>query len=236
MAVTWTQIRERLQAHAIANGEWAGIPTPVSHSALQVESKYPWKLDGFKLVNDGKDHDSGLLPGEKLRNSFYVWERNCHVMMVEGPDGITRGFKLPLDRPGERIRFMFDTMGVAAEGAWSIEAEDRAMEKLSEMIPEHKFRMYKLTGVFPEKSSRSNVTYLFRRCRPTIATAPAPGGSQEILTCLCLHPIGYYQETWAGVMVPTDCVIAHLCYMRGDERGYWAKANHHCMRDTRSGV
>jgi hypothetical protein len=60
-----------------------------------------------------------------------------------------------------------------------------------------------LTGHFPEISKRSGVTYLFRRGRPTIALRQ----DEEVnyaLCALCLHPIGYYGDTWAGVMCPTD--------------------------------
>ena len=39
--------------------------------------------------------------------------------------------------------------------------------------------------------------------------------------------IGYYGNTWAGVMCPTDEVIAHLLMMRGSEEKFWANANQH---------
>lgn len=53
------------------------------------------------------------------------------------------------------------------------------------------------------------------------------GDAMQILAALCLHPIGFYQGTWAGSMVPTDEVIAHLLLMRGDEPLYWRRANQH---------
>jgi hypothetical protein len=56
------------------------------------------------------------------------------------------------------------------------------------------------------------------------------------LCALCLHPIGYYGDTWAGVMCPTDEVIAHLLMMRGSEEKYWANANQHPIDHPAAGV
>jgi hypothetical protein len=38
---------------------------------------------------------------------------------------------------------------------------------------------------------------------------------------LCMHPIAYYEDSWAGAMCPTDDVIAALMMMRGDEPMFW---------------
>jgi hypothetical protein len=37
-------------------------------------------------------------------------------------------------------------------------------------------------------------------------------------------------------MVPTDDVIAHLLFMRGDEAGYWGQANHHSASAPEAGL
>jgi hypothetical protein len=88
-------------------------------------------------------------------------------------------------------------------------------------------KYYLLIGMFLETSKRSGVTYLFRKLAPTVATKAGPDDEMRVLTTLCLHPIGHYENTPCGVMVPTDDVIAHLLLMRGDEAKFWAKANHH---------
>jgi hypothetical protein len=92
-----------------------------------------------------------------------------------------------------------------------------------------------LAGAFLETSPRSKVIYLFRRCRPTIALVNARDEKIRILAVLCLHPIGYYANSFAGVMVPTDDVIAHLMLMRADERRFWSKANHHHLWEREAG-
>ena len=56
------------------------------------------------------------------------------------------------------------------------------------------------------------------------------------LCALCLHPIGYYGDTWAGVMCPTDEVIAHLLMMRGSEEKIWANSNQHPVDHPNAGV
>lgn len=83
-------------------------------------------------------------------------------------------------------------------------------------------------GTFLERSKRSGIVYMFRKLRPTIAITPHhPDGDLRVLCGLCLHPLGYYQESHAGAMVPTDDVIAHLVLMRGDEHRLWKQATQH---------
>ena len=79
------------------------------------------------------------------------------------------------------------------------------------------------------------------RHAPTVAQTRAvlqsvPDISGYALCALCLHPIGYYGDTWAGVMCPTDEVIAHLLMMRGSEEKFWANANQHPLERPAAGV
>jgi hypothetical protein len=39
--------------------------------------------------------------------------------------------------------------------------------------------------------------------------------------------MGRYDGTFAGVMPPTDEVVADLLAMRGDEHFFWRKSNQH---------
>lgn len=100
---------------------------------------------------------------------------------------------------------------------------------------ETQWRSYILAGTFVETSKRSGVKYIFRKLRPTVALREHEGGLRCIAV-LCLHPLGYYQETWCGTLAPTDDVLAHLLMMRGDERKYWAKAEHHRPWETEAGM
>jgi hypothetical protein len=122
-----------------------------------------------------------------------------------------------------------------AAAVWPIEAEEKAIQKLATLIDRNSFELYCLTGHFPEESKRSHVTYLFRKGRPTIALRLGDEGGYP-LCALCLHPIGYYGDTWAGVMCPTDEVIAHLLMMRACEEKFWANANQHPIDHPSAGV
>jgi hypothetical protein len=135
--------------------------------------------------------------------------------------------------PADRLSFMIRTLDAAA--AWPFEAEQKALQKLATFIPRHLFELYCLTGHFAEVSKRSQVTYLFRKGKPTIAIRQDEEYGYP-LCALCLHPIGYYGNTWAGVMCPTDEVIAHLLMMRGSEEKYWANANQHPIDHPAAGV
>jgi len=90
------------------------------------------------------------------------------------------------------------------------------------------------TDTTSRETSRK-VTYLFRKGRPTIAMREREECAYW-LCALCLHPIGYYGDTWAGVMCPTDEVIAHLLMMRGSEEKFWANANQHPIDHPAAGV
>ena len=57
-----------------------------------------------------------------------------------------------------------------------------------------------------------------------------------MLCAPCLHPIAYYDGSWAGAMCPTDDVIAHLALMRGDEHMFWRRANQHAPWRREAGV
>jgi hypothetical protein len=140
--------------------------------------------------------------------------------------------------PAARLSFLIGTMGVF--DAWDMEAEEMAMEKLHELINDRMYDMYRMTGAFMEQSERSRVTYLFRRSRPTLALSATDLSAEDkpmaCLAALCMHPIGYYERTWAGVMCPTDDVIAHLLLMRGDERKFWAQSNQHSLHMVEAGI
>lgn len=116
------------------------------------------------------------------------------------------------------------TMGCAV--AWDLNAEAKALETLQGLVTPHAYRTYLLTGMFLETSPRSRVTYCFRRLRPTVAIGRGKQpDTTSILCCLCLHPIGFYADTWAGAMCPTDDLLSHLFLMRADEHFFWKKAN-----------
>lgn len=115
-----------------------------------------------------------------------------------------------------------------AADAWGIEQESNALRTLGELVKHRAFKQYLLTGMFMETSKRSGLTYVFRRLRPTVVLTPhTDDGKIRILTTLCLHPIAYYQGSWAGAMCPSDDVIAHLALMRGDEHMFWKRSNQH---------
>ena len=65
-----------------------------------------------------------------------------------------------------------------------------------------------------------------RRLKPTVAIR-SEGERLRILCCMCMHPIAYYEDSWAGAMCPTDDVLAHLMLMRGDEKMFWRQSNQH---------
>lgn len=227
-------IRNALRYIAAERELWAGIPMPLSGERLIVEPNYP-HAKAFEETPEEAEAENP--EGWRLRNSFWSDHRLATILVMENRDGrITFGVNSGIHHLDHDIR----TMGCS--DAWGIEQEARALATLAQLLPHHAFKRYLLSGMFLETSARSGVTYLFRKLRPTLAISPRPYGLKmrnlglHILAALCLHPIAYYEGSWAGAMCPTDDVIAHLMLCRGDEHMFWRRANQHCAIRPEAGL
>lgn len=212
-------LRNALRHIAKEKNEWAGVPMPLTGERLVLEPSYPYadlsKLGAPAATADAEDK------GLRLRSRFWSTHRSSWVLIIERANGtITHG----LDAGIHHLDHDLHTLGCS--DAWGIEQESTAVKLLGTLVRHRAFKQYMLTGAFLETSRRSGVTYMFRRLKPTVALSSRTG-HLRILCTLCLHPIGYYDGSWAGSLCPTDDVIAHLMLMRGDEAMFWRRANHH---------
>lgn len=234
VALSWDEVRAFTEAAAKHLRMWEGIPVPVPDQPLRLYKGHP--MESMFAEPEKVDAE----PEIKLRNSWWSWRESAWIYVYEDEQGRRKHAveRHAPDRSMERLDYWLMTLGASI--AWKHEAEQVARQKLREMITPHAWRCYDLTGAFLEGSKRSRVTYLFRRSRPTVAMVPSKRGdenaSMKVLAVLCLHPIGYYEGSWAGAMVPTDDVLAHLLMMRGDERLYWRKANQHEPASPQAGL
>lgn len=187
---------------------------PLDGEDLVVEPSYPW-AEIFARKSDPDDDD-----GWRLRNKWYSRRHRQDILLME-KDGKVDWGSLPAFH---HISHALRTVGCSV--AWGIEQEGMAVQLLGTMVRHHAFKQYLLTGMFLETSKRSGVTYLFRKLRPTVALSTR-GNETRILACLCMHPIAYYADSWAGAMCPTDDVVAHLSLMRADEHMFWKRCNQH---------
>lgn len=233
MPATWESVLEAVNEHAKEQGVWGGAPLPIDGMKLVVEPRYPWQgLNGcgFNLPEEPEPGPSDFC----LRNHWTDKLRG-HVVYVCEENGKAFSLKEPLNWPEQRHKMEISVLGVASSPAWTIDAELRAMEKLRSHLNEHRWKQYVLCGMFLETSKRSGVTYLFRKLRPTLAIK-AKGATMKILAALCLHPVGYYQGSYAGSHVPSDDVCAHLLMCRADEHYFWRKCNQHSPWNLEAGV
>lgn len=214
-----SHVRNQLRLIAQHAGEWAGIPLPLEGEDLIIEPQY---RAAAALTSKSADPDARPPEEqERIRNEFYSSHKRANVIIWNEPSGRV---EWGLEWHHNNFDIELRTMGLSA--AWGIEQEGNAVQTLAGLVRHHQFKQYMLTGSFLERSRRSGVYYQFRRCKPTIATSIATG-ELKILAILCMHPIAYYRNTWAGAMCPTDDVIAHLMLMRGDEKLYWRRCNQH---------
>jgi hypothetical protein len=210
-------LRNALRAISRDKDEWAGIPMPLENQPLVIEPTYPRAAE-IALI--GQAPPEPKPPGYRLRNIFWSSRKRGDVIVWNEHEKLQYGLS-----PGYH-HFTQDLCTLGASDAWGLEQEASAIQLLATLLRHRQFKQYLLTGMFLETSERSGVAYCFRKLRPTVAISYR-GPQLKILCAMCLHPIGYYSATWAGVMAPTDDVIAHLMLMRGDEHMFWKRSNQH---------
>jgi hypothetical protein len=211
-----------------------GMPLPLPGIGLTLHPAFPRAqelADSLENPREPSSQPSGLF----RRNIFWSTRRQgyVHIWSEGGELGKGGTLQWTLVKGPNRIEMEMRTL--RASFAWGGRQEWLANEKLSTLIDLDRFKGYALCGMFEEISRRSGVRYVFRRLKPTIAISNRTG-QRKILACLCLHPIGYYKGSFAGAMVPTDDVIAHLLMMRTDEAGFWRDANHHPSDRVEAGL
>lgn len=228
-------LRNGLKQIAADRGDWAGIPMPLEGHRLIINPKFQ---DAALLGEIGQKPPEPDEPGLKLRNQFYSGERRCDVLIWEKDGKIEWGLNAAFHH------FQHDLLTMGASVVWGVEQEHNALQLLATLLKPHAFKYYLMTGMFLEKSDRSGLTYMFRRLKPTVVIDSREGESMRyeigetearhrkddmprIICCLCMHPIAYYEGSWAGAMCPSDDVIAHLMMMRGDEAMFWRRSNQH---------
>jgi hypothetical protein len=213
-------LRRGLKMVAAEKKEWAGIPMPLTGEHLVIEPTYPKakELMEFNALPAVTEEDTT----KRIRNVFYSGKKGRDVVIWD--DTVTG--KVDWGAPGRVNHFGLDLKTLGCSEAWGIEQEHNALQLLGTLIKHRPFKQYLLTGMFLETSKRSNITYVFRKLRPTIALS-MHGEESRVLAALCQHPIGYYAGSWAGAMCPTDDVIAMLMLMRGDEHMLWKRSNQH---------
>lgn len=239
----WPVYRYLFDRFASAVDEWQGIPLPLPGQRLVLETRHPMRGLIDKLERATTEERSFTCSTADvaedpliIRNRWWSWSKNAWINVVQEHGKIRAVVdRVAPDHSMEKLRMGMMTMGCA--DAWTLEAEYRARDNLKALLSERQWQMYELTGSFLESSERSGVMYWFRRLRPTVALVNDPKiESMRCLAVMCFHSIGYYAETFAGALVPSDDVASHLIFMRGDEAGYWRVANQHKPDSAEAGL
>lgn len=235
-SVKWETITQELNAIGERHGCEYGVPMPSGnnedglHKMVTARGTPLRNTVGyaqFRTELEGEAAEQGMA----IRNS---WEEfgDRTAMIVNTNEGPMAYWEYH-----SRVRKLMKSMGVRMDAYHlTVEAEMKAMESLKAKLNDSQYRCYVLNGMFPERSKRSNIRYMFRKGFPTVAISYHGNEKGRVLACLCMHPFGYYAGTWAGMMTPTDEVIAALLMMRGDEAKFWGKSGQWRAGDPRSGL
>jgi len=166
------------------------------------------------------------------------WEPSPRAVVAYSVKG---KFKVRVeDRSKERFDMYVKSL-LCQAGAVDSDAELKAMLALKKRINDNQWDSYLLGNAFPETSTRSGVTYIFRKGLPTIAMrcvkrTDRPGEERNFLAALCSHPLGWYSGTHVGCYPPSDEVLANLLCMRADEHELWKKSHQHGINDTQAAI
>jgi hypothetical protein len=221
-------LRNGLRQIAKDRDVWAGIPMPLDGEQLVIHPRYPFATEMMAICAKTDEKETNESDDIKIRNQFWSDRLKAEVYIWQADNG---KIVATVDHKPHHISLDLHTLGCSQ--AWGIEQEHNAIQLLGTLLRHHQFKQYLLTGMFLERSERSGLSYMFRRLKPTVVldARDKDAASTRILACLCMHPISYYQGTWAGGMCPTDDVVAHLMMMRGDEHLFWKRSNqHHPLR------
>lgn len=216
----------------------AGLPMPIPGMPLEL---HPRVDSEFRALVGRLERDVDATPPVPLppqhhrRNIFWSTRKRGYVHLWSEGGELGKGGSLRWRLVKAATRFDLERRTLQAAFVWGGRQEWKANEKLCDKIGIERFKDYAMTGAFEEQSLRSGLTYLFRRLKPTVVLSRRTG-EEKILTCLCLHPLGYYKRSFAGALVPTDDVLAHLTLMRTDEPYLWRAANHHPPDRPESGI
>jgi hypothetical protein len=182
------------------------------------------------------------LGGDHAKNGWYerriFWSDRLNTYIGIWENRETRKVKLKIYRQEDKTSYKLDLYTntcTAAAAAYDLAAEQKAMDKLRGHLTEAQFKCYFSTGTFYEKSKRTGLTYIFRRCRPTLVYRDGKE-CRNFIAALCVHPQGYYSGSWAGTLVPSDDIITHVMMMRADEAKYWRISTQHSRHSPQADI
>jgi hypothetical protein len=244
--LSYADVRRIISRWMWEQGEfYGGAPIPVEGLGLTVEPTFAKAYPGLEAIAargrarppEGEvrihvDTVENTEPDEYIVNEWFCRRWSARVVVTRSAkDGRGRCYLEPEQPEYKKISYMANSL--AACSVHDLGAEYTAMTKLKGHLTEFQYAQYELLGYFGEASPRSNVLYIFRRARPTVALSKRSG---KFLCALCMHPIAYYNESFVGAMTPTDDLLAHLLLMRADEHFFWRRCNQHPYTMANAGI
>lgn len=169
-----------------------------------------------------------------------TWYPNKRVLVeVFRNSAGTRYLHLPRRRKQHRRWALIIRSDAVRMRVTNRKAEEKARANLIEKLSGRQKRELLLTGAFTEVGG-SGIHYRITFNRPTIAyrVVGCEGRAKvlEFRAALCLHPLGFYSDTFTGCLPPSEDMLTHLLMIRADEHGFWKKSEQHTCDDPLGGL
>lgn len=189
-----------------------------------------------RQLNQVTDVDGEVWKIQRCWTTKRPWKGELGLVVVARNERTRRLRTVFVPRKPWVRRYGFFTATLAMRTQYTfLEAELKARSRLFEALSESQRRSYTIADTVAEKG-RSGIVYLLRKDRPTLAIRIDADEVETVLCALCLHPTGYYTDTWAGVTPPSDEILTHLLMIRSSEYFYWRKANQIPLERENSGI
>lgn len=241
--ISYDDMAEIMDRIAQKHGFEGGIPLP--HITDKNESEHPLVMADHAPLSIVTNATYRTEYAQRVARTWKTKIINSWDVLGDHTVSIVRSENGPMwmkeYQAGTRLRKLLADIAIRSDvRTMTAEAELRAMESLKEKINAQQYRTYVLSGMFIERSPRSDLHYIFRKGRPTLVLSfhgeEAKEAGGRVIAALCMHAMGFYQFSHVGVCCPSDEVIAQLLYMRGDEHGFWKKSGQWKASDPRSGI
>jgi hypothetical protein len=187
--VSWEDIQTLVAEVSGQHGLDSGVPIPWDEelrNRMVFASQTPLQWAGYREQAQTEIEEE-IRCQVQVRNSWDVpGDYSAVILEMEGKPVLLKEY-----HAGRRLKKLWSGFEMRNRAHITADAEIKAIESLRERITPTQFNGYMVSGMFAERSKRSDLHYLFRKGFPTIAMSFHGDDDCRVLCALCFHPFGY---------------------------------------------